>query len=68
MFEVTVQDEMIEQIISNYVMAGVVEPDMVACTIEKLHSYSLPLLNICLISSRQVAGMKLAKTAQAWRN
>jgi len=68
MFEVTVRDEMIQQIMGNYVMAGVVEPDMVACTIEKLHSYGLPLLNVCLINSRGTLDLKLAKTAQAWRN
>ena len=68
MFEVTVQDEMIQQIMGNYVMAGVVEPDMVACTIEKLNSYSLPLLNTCLISSKETLKLKCAKTAQAWRN
>jgi len=68
MFEVTVQDEMIQQIMGNYIMAGVVEPDMVTHTIGKLHSYGLPLLNVCLIQSQQVLDLKLAKTAQAWRN
>ena len=68
MFEATVQDEMIQQIMGNYVMAGVVEPDMVACTIEKLNSYSLSLINICLINSREVLDLKYIKAAQAWRN
>lgn len=64
----TVQDEMIEQIMANYIMAGIVEPDTVAGTIEKLHSYSLSLLNVCLIQSREALKLKCAKLVQAWRN
>jgi len=68
MFEVTARDEAIQIILSNNIMAGVVTPDMTVCVIEKLNSYSDPLLMVCLAQSRQILDMKLVKTALAWRN
>jgi len=68
MFEVTARDEAIQIILSNNIMAGVVKPDMTACVIGKLNSYSDKLLGVCLVQSRRVLDLRLAKTAQAWRN
>jgi len=68
MFEVTVRDKAIMIITSNYIMAGTLVSGDEAILIEKLNSYSDELLGVCLVQSRQMLNLKLAKTAQAWRN
>lgn len=66
MFEV--KDERIEQTLSNMVMAGVLPKGKEADTLRVLNSYDDMCLNMALINSEYLVGLKLAKTAQAWRN
>jgi len=66
MFEV--KNERIERTISNLAMSGVLQKGKEADTLRILNSYDDMCLNLALINSEYLLGLKLAKSSQAWRN